>query len=140
MAIKILKTPDLGKLVGRVSKTNQLLASLAQFIITGISNRTQRGLNANNRTFKSYNASYKQFRTSKGRSARVNLTFNNQMLNAMRFKKTNNGVMIHFPDSVENTKAYYNQEELGREFFALDSNQERYIMSSIGDYISQAFK
>ena len=140
MAIKILKTPNLKQLIGRVSKTNQLLASLAQFIITGISNRTQRGIDFNNRTFKSYNAAYKTFRTNKGRSSRVNLTFNNQMLNAMRFKKINSGVMIHFPDSVENTKAYYNHEEQGREFFGLDSNQERYIMNSIRDYISKSFK
>ena len=58
----------------------------------------------------------------------------------MRFKKIRDGAMIHFPDSVENTKAYYNHEELNRKFFGLDSNQERYILANIGDYISQSFK
>ena len=132
--------PDLGKLIKRVMTTDERLASIATFIITGIANRTQKGLDFNNRTFKGYNTQYKRFITNKGRSARVNLTFNNQMLNAMRFKKIRDGAMIHFPDSVENTKAYYNHEELNRKFFGLDSNQERYILANIGDYISQSFK
>ena len=132
--------PDLGKLIKRVMTTDERLASIATFIITGIANRTQKGLDFNNRTFKGTNTQCKRFSTNKGRSARVNLTFNNQMLNAMRFKKIRDGAMIHFPDSVENTKAYYNHEELNRKFFGLDSNQERYILANIGDYISQSFK
>jgi len=132
--------PDLSNLIKAVQTTDQRIASIATFIITGISKRTQRGLDFNNRTFKPYNSDYKEYRASKGRSIRVNLTFNNQMLNAMRSKKTKDGVMIHFPDSIENEKAYSNQEEKGRKFFGLDTNQERYIISSIGKYISQGFK
>lgn len=140
MAIKITKMPDLSNLIKAVQTTDQRIASIATFIITGISKRTQRGLDFNNRTFKPYNSDYKKYRASKGRSIRVNLTFNNQMLNAMRSKKTKDGVMIHFPDSIENEKAYNNQEEKGRKFFGLDTNQKEYIISSIGKYISQGFK
>lgn len=140
MAIKIIKMPDFATLIKTVQATDQRIASVATFIITGISKRTQRGLDFNNRTFKAYNSDYKQYRASQGRSKRVNLTFNNQMLNAMRFKKIKDGVMIYFPDSVENEKAYNNQEENGRKFFGLDTNQEKYIISSIGKYISQGFK
>lgn len=140
MGIKITKKVDFTKLINKIKNIDERIVSVATDLIVGIANRTQTGMDYKGGMFKSYPASYREYRVSKGRSAKPNLTFNNQMLNAMRFKKIKDGGMIYFPDSVENEKAYSNHEKKGREFFGLDTNQEKYIISSIGKYISQGFK
>tara|TARA_R110000737_G_scaffold282727_2_gene289389 strand:- start:1762 stop:2190 length:429 start_codon:yes stop_codon:yes gene_type:complete len=139
VAIKILETPNFKDIIKTVGATDKELASVATYIIIGISKRTQNGYDADNRTFKGYSADYKQFRKEKGRTtSKVNLTFNNQMLSSMRTKKVHNGTAIVFDNSVENAKADFNHNKMRREFFALDVNQERYIIDTIGDFISKS--
>ena len=139
MSVKITKTPDFKGILKALKVTDEVVASVAEGFIVGIQKRTQQGKDANKRAFKPYDKEYKHYRNTKGRTSKVNLTFNNHMLHGMRVKKYRNGAMIYFKGK-ENDKAYYNHESMGREFFALDNDQEDYMIKRIGTFIAKGLK
>ena len=140
MGIRVTKTPNFKRLLKTLSATDEEVVSVATSFVIGIQKRTQQGRDANKRAFKpTYNEDYKAYRKSKGRSGKVNLTFNGHMLHGMRVEKYRNGAKIYFKGK-ENDKAYYNHEALGRKFFALDDKQENYMYKRIGTFIAKGLK
>jgi len=139
VAINVTKMPSFNKLLKTIDKTDEEILSVSTSFIVGIQKRTQQGRDANNRAFKHYDDDYKHYRNKNGRTSKVNLTFNNHMLHAMKVKKHRDGAMIYFKNK-ENDKAYYNHESLGREFFALDDKQKDYMMKRLGSFIAKGLK
>ena len=139
MGIRVTKTPNFNRLLRTINNTDEEIISVATSFIVGIQKRTQQGKDANKRAFKPYDKEYKHYRNTKGRTSKVNLTFNNHMLHGMRVKKYRNGAMIYFKGK-ENDKAYYNHESMGREFFALDNDQEDYMIKRIGTFIAKGLQ
>lgn len=140
MDIRVIKTPDFKKLLKTLRTTDDEILSFATSLIVGIQKRTQKGKDANNKTFDpQYSEKYKEFRKRSKRSTKVNLTFHGHMLNGMRVKKYRDGAMIFF-DRSENDKAYYNHVSMGREFFSLDDDQEDLMMKRIGKFIAKGLK
>lgn len=143
MGIRVTKTPNFKRLLKTLNVTDEEIISVATLFIGGgnfgIQKRTRQGRDANNRTFKRYDNDYKHYRNKNGRTSKVNLTFHGHMLHAMKVKKYRNGAMIYFKDK-ENDKAYYNHESMGREFFALDSDQGNYMMKRLGSFIAKGLK
>ena len=139
MGIRVTKTPNFNRLLRTINNTDEEIISVATSFIVGIQKSTQQGKDANKRAFKPYDKEYKHYRNTKGRTSKVNLTFNNHMLHGMRVKKYRNGAMIYFKGK-ENDKAYYNHESMGREFFALDNDQEDYMIKRIGTFIAKGLK
>ena len=139
MAINVTKMPSFKRLLKALNTTDEEIVSVSTSFIVGIQKRTQQGRDANNRTFDRYNDDYKHYRNKNGRTSKVNLTFHGHMLHAMKVKKYRNGAMIYFKDK-ENDKAYYNHESMGREFFALDSDQGNYMMKRLGTFIAKGLK
>jgi hypothetical protein len=140
VGIKILKKPNLSKLIRTISATEEELASVATHIIIGIQERTQKGYDADGVVFKPYSEEYLEYRVKNKRSSEVNLTFNGHMLHSMKTKKVRDGTAIVFDNTIENDKADFNHNKMKREFFALDGKQERYIIDTIGDFISKSLK
>ena len=139
MGIRVTKTPNFNRLLRTINTTDEEIISVATSFIVGIQKRTQQGKDANKRAFKPYDKEYKHYRNTKGRTSKVNLTFNNHMLHGMRVEKYRNGAKIYFKGK-ENDKAYYNHESMGREFFALDNDQEDYMIKRIGTFIAKGLK
>jgi len=139
MGIRVTKTPDFKGILKTLIATDEEVVSVATKFIVDIQERTQLGRDANKRAFKPYNKEYKHYRNTKGRTSKVNLTFNNHMLHGMRVKKYRSGAMIYFKEK-ENDKAFYNHEAMGRKFFALDDDQVGYMYKRIGTFIAKGLK
>jgi hypothetical protein len=141
MSVKITKTPDFKGILRALKVTDEVVASVAEGFIVGIQNRTQKGKDMNGKAFRGYkNAEYIEKRKKAGRSSKVNLTFNNQMLQAMTSKKYKDGARIYFNNQTETNKAHGNHVKLKRKFFGLDKDQEEYMYERIGTFIAKGLK
>jgi hypothetical protein len=139
--IRVTKTPDFKGILKALKVTDEVVASVAEGFIVGIQNRTQKGKDMNNKVFKGYkNDDYIKRRKKAGRSAKVNLTFNGQMLNSIRSQKYRDGARIYFNSSTETNKAHGNHHKLKRPFFGLDDKQEEYMYKRIGTFIAKGLK
>ena len=141
MSVKITKTPDFKGILKALKVTDEVVASVAEGFIVGIQNRTQKGKDMNNKAFRGYkNDDYVERRKKKGRSSKVNLTFNGQMLNSIRTQKYRDGARIYFNSSTETKKAHGNHHKLKRLFFGLDDKQEEHMYKRIGTFIAKGLK
>jgi len=141
MSVKITKTPDFKGILKALKVTDEEVASVAESFVVGIQNRTQKGKDMNNKAFRGYkNDDYVERRKKKGRSSKVNLTFNGQMLNSIRTQKYRDGARIYFNSSTETKKAHGNHHKLKRPFFGLDDKQEEYMYKRIGTFIAKGLK
>jgi len=141
MGIRVTKTPDFKGVLKALKSTDEEVASVAESFIVGIQNRTLKGKDMNGKTFKGYkNESYIERRKKAGRSAKVNLTFNDHMLHAMTSEKYKGGARIYFNNDIETKKAHGNHVKYGRKFFGLDDEQEEYMYNRIGTFIAKGLK
>ena len=121
-------------------ESNKIINNLALTInevISEIIDRTQSGKDSENNFFKPYS---KQYATSKYKefgTKTVNLTRTQKMLNAITFKKTDNGITIYFNSTEQNAKAYYNHVKNDRKFFALTDNEYEIIRNAIKKQITK---
>lgn len=107
------------------TKVKHALEKSLEEEITHIRLRTQRGIDVEDKNFRSYSPQYLKYRTDKGRNASTpDLTFTGRMLAAMRSKVTHvRGYLegtIFFLSS-QRIKAKANNET--REFFGLSKEQ-----------------
>ena len=114
------------------------LAPLANEIKTTIIQRTQSGKDINDRAFKSYSSSYRQYRTENGRNAKPNLTYTGKMLNAIDWKKLKNGIRMKFNSKEQTDKAKYNQKS--RPFFGLSKSDTAYYTKQLAKIIFNKIK
>ena len=141
MGIRVTKFPNFKRVLKTLSATDEEVASVAESFVVGIQNRTQKGKDMNNKAFRGYkNDDYVERRKKKGRSSKVNLTFNGQMLNSIRTQKYRDGARIYFNSSTETKKAHGNHHKLKRPFFGLDDKQEEYMYKRIGTFIAKGLK
>lgn len=96
-------------------------------LVAGIEERTLKGKDKNLRGFRDYTPGYKDYKKSKGRSGKVDLTMKGHMLAAMTFKKIRNGIRFTFNSSTELKKAAGNQKK--RPFFGLDRVQIKKLIN-----------
>ena len=141
MGIRVTKMPDFKGVLKALKSTDEEVASLAEGFIVGIQNRTQKGRDMNNKAFEGYkNESYVERRRKANRSSKVNLTFNNHMLQAMTSEKYRSGARIYFNNDIETKKAYGNHVKLGRKFFGLDDSQVEHMYKRLGTFIAKGLK
>ena len=141
MGIRVTKTPDFKGIFKALKSTDEEVASVAEKFVADIQNRTQDGKDMNGKTFKGYkNESYIEKRKEAGRSSKVNLTFNNHMLQAMTSKKYKSGARIYFNSDIETNKAHGNHVKLKRKFFGLSDEQVEYMYKRIGTFIAKGLK
>jgi len=141
MGIRVTKTPDFKGILRALKVTDEVVASVAEGFVVDIQNRTLKGKDMDDRAFRGYkNAEYIEKRKKAGRSSKVNLTFNNQMLQAMTSKKYKDGARIYFNNQTETNKAHGNHVKLKRKFFGLDKDQEEYMYERIGTFIAKGLK
>ena len=139
--IRVTKTPDFKGILRALKSTDEEVASVAESFIIGIQNRTQKGKDMNNKAFRGYkNEEYIERRRKAKRSSKVNLTFNNHMLQAIASKKHKDGAKIYFDSQTETNKAHGNHVKLKRKFFGLDNEQEEYMYERIGTFIAKGLK
>lgn len=87
-----------------------------------IISRTTDGKDYKGRGFKRYTDKYREFKKSKGRSSKPDLTFTGNMLAAIQVENaTRNSVELGFGSSKEASKAQGNQEK--RPFFDLSEKE-----------------
>jgi len=139
--IRVTKTPDFKGILKALKVTDEVVASVAEGFIIGIQNRTQKGKDMNGKAFRGYkNEEYVEKRRKAKRGSKVNLTFNNHMLQAITSKKHKDGARIYFNNDTETKKAHGNHVKLKRKFFGLDKDQEDYMFKRIGTFIAKGLK
>ncbi len=99
-------------------------------IETGIINRTLKGKDIKNSSFKPYSKQYADYKQSKGKGKTVNLTNTGAMLQAISNKKIPNGIRFYFSASAETKKAAWNNKL--RKFFGVDKGQVKYLKKKMG--------
>lgn len=109
-------------------KAEDKLQLLGSEIIVDIIERTQKGKDVNNKSFKKYSSSYAK--TKAKMSSRVNLTVTGNMLNAISFKRISKGLRFYFIGNAEKKKALGNIGN-GRKFFGIDKIQKKKIAKRI---------
>lgn len=114
-----------------IKKSNIPLYDVAEGLIVGIINRTQSGLDRNNKPFKAYSTAYAE---RKGETT-VTLTDKGTMLHAIDRKKITGGIKLYFPNKNESAKAHGNQVKYKRKFFGLTKKQKAHIKKKLGAYI-----
>jgi hypothetical protein len=104
---------------------------------SSIRDRTDRGIDADGRSFKPYSTNYRRQRGESGRSTKVNLTWTGKMLAAMGrgIRATNNGVKIIVAGE-EGFKIWSN-ERRGREFFAISTKEAEKVLRKIIRWIDR---
>lgn len=122
----IKSTFDGKKMSEEILKSAQdILDRELQLAVTEIIQRTRQGRDVDGGAFDDYSAGYKKYKTKRGRSGAVDLTFTGKMLAAMQSKveRMGNGLRgtISFDSSNEASKAEYNNRT--RKFFGLSTAQ-----------------
>lgn len=131
MGINVRKTPNWGKYRKRIKNVDEQIYKMSDSIITRIRNRTDSGVDKNNKRFKPYTKAYAQ---QKGMT-RVNLAVEGHMLGAIDSKKITGGIRLYFNKTNENKKAHGNQIKYGRKFFGIDKKQKEHIKTRLGKFI-----
>ena len=104
------------------------LGRTAEFLMGVIKTRTQRGKDADGRSFKPYTPEYKAFRRKKGRQVSFpDLNFKGNMLSNMTQKSTSKEAILFFASKRENLKAVGNQKK--RTFFAVGDREGKTLIN-----------
>lgn len=152
MAVRIVKNTiqqEWDRLIKSFDQIDPVLDRSGQRIITTISKRTDKGINAEGRSFKRYKKAYQKFRQSKGRSAKVNLQFTGEMLRSMffqtgrRFQKQ--FVRVMFPTRGHSkakisTKLLAQIQDLMRPFFNLSKTEQTKEEQAIDKDLTRFFR
>jgi ABC-type long-subunit fatty acid transport system fused permease/ATPase subunit len=131
----VTRYPDYRKYVSLVNKMPDEAASLTNELISGIINRTQKGIDFNGGAFKRYDSEYAKRKQLEYGNKTPNLTRTQAMLNSMVSKRIKNGFRLYFGNSTENKKAKYNQET--RKFFGLDKKQKEQVLKHLKNKINK---
>lgn len=125
--------------IGENIFTKQLFDEIATFVILKIQERTAKGVDAEEKSFKPYSPSYALFRTKSGRSAsKVNLFFTGSMMSSMTFSSSDDRTRIFFaptqdPSGTSNPlKAFYLNQE--RRFFAINTKDVEDVLKIVREY------
>jgi len=124
------KTINFTKVYKRIvdRSVNSNLQKMANEIITDIVTRTQSGKDVNNKKFESYSPEYGKAK-KKTHGSKVNLTVSGKMLNAITWKKIDNGLRFYVASKQERSKAVGNSKT--RKFMGLDLRQRKRIAQKI---------
>ena len=104
------------------------LGRTAEFLMGVIKTRTQKGKDADGRSFKPYTPEYKAFRRKKGRQVSFpDLNFKGNMLSNMTQKSTSKQAILFFASKAQNLKAVGNQKK--RTFFAVGDREGKTLIN-----------
>lgn len=127
-----------------VQEIESLLETLALYGKANILKRTAEGVDVDERNFKPYSLSYKQFRKKKGRpTEKPDLNFTGRMLGSMRTRAKNLNASIFFARKEEADKAAGHSLGLGilknakREFFALSQKDMAALDQEVQDWLDE---
>ena len=105
-----------------------ILGRTAEFLMGLIKQRTQRGKDADNRSFAPYKPEYKAFRREKGRQVNFpDLNFSGQMLSNMTQKSDPKKAIIFFANKFQGMKAVGNQKK--RPFFLIGDRETKTLIN-----------
>ncbi len=104
------------------------LGRTAEFLLGLIRKRTQKGKDADGKSFRPYTPEYKAFRRQKGRSVRFpDLNFSGQMLSNMTQKSSPKQAILFFANKFQNVKAVGNQKK--RPFFLIGNKEQKTLIN-----------
>ncbi len=104
------------------------LGRTAEFLLGLIKQRTQRGKDADGRSFAPYTLEYKSFRREKGRQANFpDLNFKGNMLSNMTQKSDPKKAILYFASKAQNIKAVGNQKK--RPFFLVGQREGKTLIN-----------
>ena len=104
------------------------LGRTAEFLMGVIKQRTQRGKDADGRSFKPYTPEYKAFRREEGKQVSFpDLNFKGNMLSNMTQKSTSKEAILFFASKAQNLKAVGNQKK--RTFFAVGDREGKTLIN-----------
>jgi len=104
------------------------LGRTAEFLMGVIKTRTQRGKDADGRSFKPYTLEYKAFRREKGKQVRYpDLNFAGNMLSNIAQKSNPKQAILFFASTAQNLKAVGNQKK--RTFFAVGDREGKTLIN-----------
>ena len=104
------------------------LGRTAEFLLGLIRKRTQKGKDADGRSFRPYTPEYKAFRRQKGRQVQFpDLNFSGQMLSNMTQKATPKQAILFFANKFQNVKAVGNQKK--RPFFLIGNKEQKTLIN-----------
>ena len=90
-----------------------------------IEDRTSKGRSYKGSFFKKYNAQYKAYRLSRGRSSKPNLEFTGKMLGSMAVISSSRQAEIYFTRGTESKKAAMNEKK--RPFFGFSRSEQKQL-------------
>lgn len=99
-------------------------------IISDIINRTLRGKDKNNKSFKPYSRDYAEYKKKKFGVSKPNLNVTTNMLNSINGKNILNGLKFYINTNSEKQKALANINR-GRDFMGIDSMMKKDIEKRI---------
>ena len=105
-----------------------ILGRTAEFLMGLIKQRTQRGKDADSKSFAPYKPEYKAFRREKGRQVNFpDLNFSGQMLSNMTQKSDPKKAIIFFANKFQSMKAVGNQKK--RPFFLIGDRETKTLIN-----------
>ena len=105
-----------------------ILGRTAEFLMGLIKQRTQRGKDADSKSFAPYKPEYKAFRREKGRQVNFpDLNFSGQMLSNMTQKSDSTKAILFFANKFQATKALGNQKK--RPFFLIGDRETKTLIN-----------
>ena len=105
-----------------------VLGRTAEFLMGLIKQRTQKGKDADNKSFAPYKPEYKAFRREKGRQVNFpDLNFSGQMLSNMTQKTNPKQAIIFFANKFQASKALGNQKK--RPFFLIGDRETKTLIN-----------
>lgn len=126
----IRNRPDFKEFRNTVGKDRvKKLRLLGSEIIVGIINRTQRGKDLNNKSFKRYTPLYANDKAREFGSSTPNLTVTGNMLNDISQKDIKNGIRLFFVTNESKRKAASVQKI--RKFLGIDKTQAKDIQKKL---------
>lgn len=104
------------------------LGRTAEFLLGLIRKRTQKGKDADGRSFRPYTPEYKAFRRQRGRQVQFpDLNFSGQMLSNMTQKASPKQAILFFANKFQNVKAVGNQKK--RPFFLIGNKEQKTLIN-----------
>ena len=104
------------------------LGRTAEFLLGLIKQRTQKGKDADGRSFAPYTPEYKSFRREKGRQVNTpDLNFKGNMLSNMTQKSEPKKAILYFASTAQNIKAVGNQKK--RPFFLVGQREGKTLIN-----------
>ena len=116
-------------------QVQKVLGRTAEFLMGLIKQRTQKGEDANGKSFDGYTSEYKTYRRERGRQVNFpDLNFSGQMLSNMTQKTSPTQAIIFFANKFQAMKAVGNQKK--RTFFAIGDRET----STLINFFAKEFK